>query len=284
MRPLALAVFLTLAATLSGAADLRSVLPAAETPSGWFVQEPPRVFSAGDAFELVDGGAELYLEYGLHEVASAVYAGAPGDTVQLEVWRMRDSAAACGVYSVTRADSGTPLGLGQEGTGAGYYLSFWSGAYFVTVTGSRNIPTVRSAVEAIGIAVAGNLPAAGKVPTLFAQLPATGLRTRRFVRGNIALSNVRGFAAAQSFKIQEAAVGEYLQSRYAILVYDSPEAAATSFRGAVEKMNLRRDPPSDSSGIEAARGTTTDGNPVAARRDHGTIYLREGAVLDGVTP
>ncbi|PTY03734.1 hypothetical protein DB347_21110 [Opitutaceae bacterium EW11] len=264
-------------------ADLRLALPGSGTPAGWRLREAARVFAADDAFELVDGGAELYLEYGLEQVASAIYAGADSETVQLDLWQMRDPAAACGVFSVTRATEGKPAGIGQEAVAANYYLSFWSGPFFVTVTGSRDTESIRTAVQAIALGVAANLPAVGKLPVLYAQLPPGGLKTRRFVRGNIALSNVPGFEAVQAFKVQEAALGEYSNTRYAVLIFESAERAAESFRSGVKKLGLTPDTAS-ASDVENARGKTRSGAPVAVRRDRGLIFLRQGEPLESVAP
>lgn len=69
--------------------------------AGWVIESQPEVYAGDDLFFLIDGGADLYLEYGFKEVAVANYIN---DNMQLrvEVYEMTNAARAWGVFSVRR--------------------------------------------------------------------------------------------------------------------------------------------------------------------------------------
>jgi len=232
-------LLLLLPASLRGDDQLK--VPAA--PAGWSLAEEPRIFSTEDVFEMVDGGADFYLEYGLVRVLAAAYRIEGGDGIQVEIWEMKDSAAAFGVYSVMKPDKGEPLALGREGLLADYYLSFWKGRHYLTVTGSRGSEPVRLAIREIARSLDAALGDEGALPALLRELPDKELLNRRYVRGAIALQNVRGFDAVQAFRPKEAVLGEYPQQHFAVLRFSDAPAAAKAFTEAAQALKAQTDKP-----------------------------------------
>jgi len=216
-------------------------LHAPAAPAGWSLAEEPRIFSTEDVFEMVDGGADFYLEYGLVRVLAAAYRIEGGDGIQVEIWEMKDAPAAFGVYSVMKPDKGEPLALGREGLLADYYLSFWKGRHYLTVTGSRASEPVRVAIREIARSLEAPLADEGDLPTLLSELPRKELLNRRYVRGAIALQNVRGFNAVQAFRPREAVLGEYPNQHVALLRYADAAAAAKAFAEAVQSLKAESD-------------------------------------------
>jgi hypothetical protein len=219
-------------------------LHAPAAPNGWSLAEEPRIFTTEDVFEMVDGGADFYLEYGLVRVLAAAYKLDANDSIQVEIWELKDSAAAFGVYSVMKPDKGETFICGREGRLANYYLSFWKGRHYLTVTGSRASGPVREAIRVLARNIDAALPdEGGPLPALLGDLPQKDQLDRRYVRGAIALQNVRGFDAVQAFHPREAALGEYPSQHVALLRFaDAPEAAK-AFAEAVQSLKAQCDKP-----------------------------------------
>lgn len=68
---------------------------------GWQIESPPEIYAGDDLFFLIDGGADLYLEYGFKEVAVANYQKM-NSKLHVEVYEMNGAEQAWGVFSVRR--------------------------------------------------------------------------------------------------------------------------------------------------------------------------------------
>jgi len=214
-------------------------LHAPTAPTGWSLAEEPRIFTTEDIFEMVDGGADFYLEYGLVRVLAAAYKLDANDSIQVEIWELKDAPAAFGIYSVMKPDKGEALACGREGRLSDYYLSFWKGRHYLTVTGSRASEPIRRAIHEIARQLDTALPDEGSLPGLVSELPPRDLIDRRYVRGSIALQNVRGFDAVQAFHPREAALGEYPREHVALLRFAGAEESAKAFAEAVETLKAQ---------------------------------------------
>lgn len=211
---------------MAAADDLRSLLPAAEQMPGWRLVDSPRIFKGDDLFDLIDGGADLYLEYGFSQVVSCRYEGASAATLQIEVYQMRSDAAAYGIYSITQSSQGAAVDIGQAARLFDYYLVLWKGPYFVSVTASGSSPTVRNEVVQVARLVAARINETGTLPPLVAQLPKAGLLQQKYFCGNLGLANIYAFGSENPFKVQEGVCGFYPGLRLFILRYPTAEQAA----------------------------------------------------------
>jgi hypothetical protein len=75
-----------------------------------------RSYAGEELFELIDGGAPLYFEYGFLAASAARYRGVPRGTVAAERYVMRSEGGAFGLYSYLSAGSGHPATVGMAGT------------------------------------------------------------------------------------------------------------------------------------------------------------------------
>ncbi len=95
-------------------------LPNSVRGGGWTLEDSVRTFAGEELFQLIDGGAPLYFEYGFVLARSARYRCASGSVVAAEVYEMRTEAGAFGLFTYLSAGSGKPVKIGQaavEGTG-----------------------------------------------------------------------------------------------------------------------------------------------------------------------
>ena len=87
--------------------------PSAREVEGWAPAGAAQVFEGEDLFQLINGGAEIYHEFGFQRALSQDYIGAEGRSIALEVYEMEGVAAAYGVYSF-KSGTGQPLDLGGD--------------------------------------------------------------------------------------------------------------------------------------------------------------------------
>ncbi|HQF87926.1 MAG TPA: hypothetical protein PLN26_11890 [Acidobacteriota bacterium] len=221
-----------------GAARL---LPGAGTVPGWEPADEVQRFTGDDLFLFIDGGADLFLEYGFREVAARAYRGPGGAAINAEIYEMADPGAAFGVYSVRCGDAGDDAAVGSAARLADYYLTVWQDRYVATFTGLSETPAVRDGLVAIGRAVAGGIAGRAPAPALATALPAAGQRPHsvRYIRGPVAAANIPLGEAVLPWQAPEAAAARYggtgghapaTEVMLYLLAYPDAAAAGHAFR------------------------------------------------------
>jgi len=188
-------------------------LPADEAVPGWRRVEPARVYSGPELYELIDGGAEIFFEHGFERVTVQKYAlGA--DEIVVDLYAMRDAAAALGIY-LGRCGEETPApGLDLRHTAGRHELLAVQGRFYVVVENLSGRAERAVDLVAFARALAPRLPAPEPVGALDL-LPMNGRLpgSERLIRGPLALEAFiqlgegdilqlggRGTAAAASYQ------------------------------------------------------------------------------------
>jgi hypothetical protein len=162
--------------------------------AGWVLAGTPRTFPKEGLYGYVDGGAEIFLQYGfrnlqVYELVPEKAAG-PKKSVTLEMYRMDSPAAAFGIFS-TRREGGEPVASGIKAIN-------WIGTEQANlVKGNLYINILASGcslaeVEGFVLSLAANLPAGETpLPEGFSCMPEFSLvpGTERYICGGVAAAN-----------------------------------------------------------------------------------------------
>ena len=115
----------TAAAQASLSSMVLAELPGIETTK-------TRTFTAESLYGYMDGGAELYLEYGFDTlVVTEVVSG--GKDIKIEFYCMSDAEAAFGIFSVSRFRCNGGPRLTDHQCRSAYQLQFCKGRYYVSI-------------------------------------------------------------------------------------------------------------------------------------------------------
>jgi hypothetical protein len=212
---------------------LRGYLPAAGAIPGWATDGGPQEFEGDDLYAYIDGGAEIYQEYGFVRIIVQDYKNTSGKSVSLEVFEMTTPAAAFGMYTFKRSGNGRAADLGAGGELESYYLNFWKGRFLVTLTGFDDSRETVNGILAVGSAVDTKLPRGGGEPPLVGALPVDGLRpgSVKYLKGLLGLNNVYPFHTARGLAFTDAVRGLYGSGETLIVLdYGSAEARQTAWR------------------------------------------------------
>lgn len=165
-------------------ADLQRTLP---TAAGQLeASGPGEIYGPEHIFDYLDGGAEVYLAYGLVGCLGREYAGG-GIHVVADVFELASPADAFGVF--THDQDGEAVRVGQGALLRAGWLSFWKGRHFVSLTADADTSSAQAALVELAEAIADVLPEEGQPPELLRWLPAKGLvpRSVRFFRSSVLL-------------------------------------------------------------------------------------------------
>jgi hypothetical protein len=211
---------------------LRTYLPAGNAVEGWAKDGEPQEYEGEDLYTYIDGGAEIYQEYGFRRVIIQDYKNAKGKSVSLEIFEMESPAAAFGMFSFKRSGGGKTVTLGAGAELEAYYLNFWKGRFLVTLTGFDEDPETVDGLATVAEIVDSKIRDAGEVPGLVGVLPEKGLRTGsvKYLKGLLGLNNIYPFYTARGLAFAEAVRGVYENgATLLILDYGTAEARARAW-------------------------------------------------------
>jgi hypothetical protein len=206
---------------------LLGYLPADGAAAGWVRDGGPQEFEGEDLYTYIDGGAEIYQEYGFRRAVVQDYRNAAGREVSLEIFEMADAGAAYGIFSFKRSGEGRSLALGGGGELEDYYLNFWKGCFVVTLTGFDETEATLAGLLALGRAVDAKIGQTAEAPALVAVLPGEGLKAGsvKYLRGLLGLTNVYPFGTARGLTFKDAVRGQYSSGETLIILeYGTAEA------------------------------------------------------------
>ena len=142
---------------------------------GWAKAGPLRTFTGEDLFNQIDGGAELFLEFGFVRLRLQAYAKGRAE-LTLNAYEMDSAASALGVYLMKMGREAPFEGIAARNSSEEVQLTILKGRYFVQVDNLGEVAASRA--EAVALANAflagvaeepaetplGLLPAEGRVP------------------------------------------------------------------------------------------------------------------------
>lgn len=209
----ALGIACFMAAPLSAQPEsVLSYLPDESQLSGWETLGEPQTAEGDDLFLLINGGAEIYHEYGFARAVMHSYVRGE-KSVNLEVYEMEDVASAYGAYSFKTGREGESVAVGTESRFEDYYLNFWKGNVVVTLIGFDTDQETREAILMLARSVEGKITQEGARPELVELLPEYSIGGDRahltYVEGNLALMNRYRFANGNVFDVRRGVVADY---------------------------------------------------------------------------
>ena len=191
--------------------NLKDLLPASKELQDWSGSGEIRRAAGKDLYSLIDGGAEIYYEYGFKEVVFQSYSHVNGQSINLEIYEMNNPDAAYGVYTFKTGSDGIPLDIGQESWLESYFLNSWRGNYVITVTGLNEDTVTIAGIKKLAGIVDSKINGESPYPQILSYLPRENLRLNSiyYLKGNLALFNYYLFSSANIFGVREGVVGEY---------------------------------------------------------------------------
>jgi hypothetical protein len=149
-----------------------------------------RDFNGESLYGYINGGADLYLEYGF-SVVRVTELVLKKDKFKVEVWKMTSPEAAFGIFSVSRfrcnerPDFSTYTCLNK------YQLQIYKGQYYISIINESGTPQSAENSVAIGKILAGKIGGPSiNLTGIFPDVPVeTVMNTARLMRGKLGVIN-----------------------------------------------------------------------------------------------
>jgi hypothetical protein len=232
------AAVLVLAAAAAWAGEI--VLPGDDFAPGWKRAGKPSAFIKADLFNHIDGGADIFLEFGFEKVLVQRYTRGRTE-IAVEIYEMTGPEAALGIY-LTKCGKESPLsGLRARNSSETAQFTLLKGRYFIQVDNFEEDRDALPGMTALSNTVLGQISDDPIDPRLAALLPAKGriAGSERLIRGPVALQPYFTFGEGDIFRQGGKIFGtlaEYADesgrksSRFAA-EYPTAPAALETFRG-----------------------------------------------------
>ncbi len=172
-----------------GPDSLRKYLPENASITPWKADGQPKVFKGKELYNYIDGGAEIFFEYGFTQAIAQRHTS--GDTsITVDIYEMNHPKAAFGIYSVQRDSDMPALEVGDDGTTADTVVSFIQERFYVVVTANRSAKDTKKASVRIARAVSQKINKSSQLPDLIGMLPPSNLvpRSQGYVSGLLGLN------------------------------------------------------------------------------------------------
>ena len=212
--------------------NIKSLLPLAEEIPDWSPEDESQIVVGDDLYLLINGGAEIYQEYGFNQALYQTFADTQDNRINLEIYEMKDPVAAYGMYTFKTKTTGDQLDVGADGWMSSYYLNFWKGPYVVTLIGLDEKENISDELTRIARIQEAKIQAASIRPHIISYLPERDLLPNglTYIRGNLALVNQYPFATQNIFNCTEGVHGDYPGYSIFIFEYMDSDEAQTWFQ------------------------------------------------------
>jgi hypothetical protein len=192
---------------------------------------------------MINGGADIYHEYGFERVVAAAFTHRDGDTrVNVEIYEMKNPTAAFGMYTQKSSQEGESLGGDLCGRLEDYYLNFWKDRFVVTITGFDSERKTIDGLKTLARAIGSRISSTGAGPPalfgLFKKWTADWHpRDLTYLKGHLSLYNRLPLTSRDIFKFREGIFGKIDDCRLLLLAYESEVESADRYADILRSLN-----------------------------------------------
>jgi hypothetical protein len=165
------AIVVCLLLSWAGARAQESLFPSV---TGWKLSNESRVYDANDLWDIIDGAADLYLEYGFVDLHRARYTTENNREVKAELYRHRDAENAFGIYAAERSPENNFIAVGSQGYQQTSILNFVAGEFYVKLSSRQSDPASAGDLLAIAKGMEKQLDRSAAFPATLRLFPLEG--------------------------------------------------------------------------------------------------------------
>ncbi len=218
------------------------LLPEENEMPAWKPLAEPETAEGEDLFLLINGGAEIYHEYGFKRAVIQSYENRDGLSLNIEIYEMENSCSAYGAFSFKTSGQGKKIDIGAGAVLEDYYLNFWKNNFVVTLIGFDESPSTKEALIEFARKVEPKIPDGGEAPPIMNFINSLQEEPFRkvYMEGNLALYNQYEFDTENIFGIKKGAAAYFEDKILFLLEYESEEEAQSWFEKACRRLRQNK--------------------------------------------
>lgn len=211
--------------SFSAQTRLSEYLPEDDQIQGWKKQGKSQHYEGEGLYEYIDGGAEIYHEYGFKSVIVQDFVHSVGKSVSVEIFEMASPESAYGIYTFKTNAKGKKVPIGTDAQLADYYLNFWKGPILVTLTGFDETEDTIKGLLDIAQAIDSRLDTTGQRAEIVSLLPEQDLvpQSVKYFKGILGLRNSHPFFDMNIFGFEKGVKGDF-EDAYSVFIIQFKES------------------------------------------------------------
>jgi hypothetical protein len=188
------------------------------------VVQAPQIYPETELFSMIDGGAEIYMEYGFRQAVNVSYLVKPDDRIDIQLYEMKDEPAALGMIMYTKTAKDSLLGDGFLEFRNPSYAMIQKSNYFAIITWTAIHGNDQMHDELIK-SLLYKIPRTHDYPVLVQKAMKYGysINQIKFLRGKLAVSAIYHFSSSDLFNSDEAICIDDQGTKYLLFQYPNIE-------------------------------------------------------------
>jgi hypothetical protein len=142
--------------------------------SDWKIAQDDPVYTSNNLWDIIDGAADLFLEYAFVDLHIARYIGTDSTEVKVELYRHASDVDAFGMYSQERDTGYNFIQVGVQGYLQQGVLNFLTGSFYIKLSTYQTGSKAQDAMVIIGRRLVEHLQQNNSMPKLFKVFPEEG--------------------------------------------------------------------------------------------------------------
>jgi hypothetical protein len=141
---------------------------------GWKVEVEKQIYDSNNLWNIIDGAADLFLEYSFVDLHIARYTNSAGIDIKVELYKHTSPTTAFGIYSQERDPDYKFIKIGTQGYIDPGILNFLDGVYYIKLSSVQSGNEVQNALQLIAGKVSENLKQENTLPKILQAFPDNG--------------------------------------------------------------------------------------------------------------
>jgi hypothetical protein len=154
--------------------------------SGWKINLNDQVYDSNNLWDIIDGAADLFLEYAFINLHTAYYVNADSLEIKVEIYRHNTPLDAFGIYSQERDPKYNFIKIGAQGYLQTGVLNFLTGCYYIKLSSYKQGDEAKKALLLIAKRIEEHLAQKNTLPEIFQYFPKEGKlnNTEQYIASN----------------------------------------------------------------------------------------------------
>ena len=172
MRHTILCIIILLSIVLASPASAQDSTSLFPPFKGWTIAEDTTVYNPDNLWDIIDGAADLFLEYGFIDLHIGRYQKREDAEIRAELYKFDSEADAFGMYSQERNPDYAFIDIGAQAYREEGALNFLTGIYYVKIMTHLHGKEALDAMTTIATSLNSRLNQCNTLPEILNLLPA----------------------------------------------------------------------------------------------------------------
>jgi len=208
-----------------------AILPAEKEVPGWRTSGDLRTYNSDNLFNLINGEAEMFKEFGIRYAVSMDYYNFTGRMINIQVYTMVNTFASLGIFLQRSKGEKVFKEFGNACFEKSGNFTFWKQYYYVTLHSGSSGDTISSSFRLMAGIIDSKIKSRGLLPDIMG-LSNNKTGNVTIFKGPLALSKIYYFGPVNVFDIYEGIAIENGDNSEIILKYSDNNEAVRRFSNA----------------------------------------------------